>query len=128
MLRPAHGPDQTHVVHGGVLGDCAARGPRNGADNLARDVAACRAPACADLTDGHLRWLRAGAGKSAACKHDLSCYSLRGSSPRPMAHKTIALTTELREHLLPRGQQVDMCTWLLGTLLCRARRLDVHCV
>ena len=24
-------------------------------------------------------------------------YSLRGSSPRPMAHKTIALTTELRE-------------------------------
>ena len=25
-------------------------------------------------------------------------YSLRGSNPRPMAHKTIALTTELREH------------------------------
>ena len=24
-------------------------------------------------------------------------YSMRGSSPRPMAHKTIALTTELRE-------------------------------
>ena len=24
-------------------------------------------------------------------------YSLRGSNPRPMAHKTIALTTELRE-------------------------------
>ena len=45
-----------------------------------------------------------------------------------MAHKTIALTTELREHLLPRGQQVDMRAWLLGTLLCRARRLDVHCV
>ena len=26
-------------------------------------------------------------------------YSLRGSNPRPMAHKTIALTTELREHV-----------------------------
>ena len=26
-------------------------------------------------------------------------YSLRGSNPRPMAHKTIALTTELREQL-----------------------------
>ena len=26
-------------------------------------------------------------------------YSLRGSNPRPMAHKTIALTTELRERL-----------------------------
>jgi hypothetical protein len=26
-------------------------------------------------------------------------YSLRGSNPRPMAHKTIALTTELREPL-----------------------------
>ena len=26
-------------------------------------------------------------------------YSLRGSSPRPMAHKTIALTTELRVSL-----------------------------
>ena len=26
-------------------------------------------------------------------------YSLWGSNPRPMAHKTIALTTELREHL-----------------------------
>ena len=26
-------------------------------------------------------------------------YSLRGSNPRPMAHKTIALTTELRELL-----------------------------
>ena len=25
-------------------------------------------------------------------------YSLRGSNPRPMAHETIALTTELREH------------------------------
>ena len=73
MLRPAHGPDQTHAVHGGVLGDCAARGPRNGADNLAQDVAARRAPpACADLTDGHLQWPRAGAGKSATCKRDLS--------------------------------------------------------
>ena len=28
-------------------------------------------------------------------------YSLRGSNPRPMAHKTIALTTELREPLAP---------------------------
>jgi hypothetical protein len=27
-------------------------------------------------------------------------YSLRGSNPRPMAHKTIALTTELRELLM----------------------------
>ena len=27
-----------------------------------------------------------------------STYSLWGSNPRPMAHKTIALTTELREH------------------------------
>ena len=30
-------------------------------------------------------------------KHALRKYSLRGSNPRPMAHKTIALTTELRE-------------------------------
>ena len=28
-----------------------------------------------------------------------SSYSLWGSNPRPMAHKTIALTTELRELL-----------------------------
>ena len=34
-----------------------------------------------------------------ACSTLISSYSLRGSSPRPMAHKTIALTTELREHL-----------------------------
>ena len=27
----------------------------------------------------------------------MATYSLRGSNPRPMAHKTIALTTELRE-------------------------------
>ena len=31
-------------------------------------------------------------------------YSLRGSSPRPMAHKTIALTTELRELALNGGK------------------------
>ena len=97
MLWPARAPDQTHEVHGGVLGHCAARGPRNGADNLAQDVAACRAPACAHHTDGQLRRPRAGAGRSAARRHDLSSYSLRGSSLRPMAHKTIALTTELRE-------------------------------
>ena len=30
-------------------------------------------------------------------KHALRKYSLWGSNPRPMAHKTIALTTELRE-------------------------------
>jgi hypothetical protein len=30
----------------------------------------------------------------------LAMYSLWGSNPRPMAHKTIALTTELREHCL----------------------------
>ena len=29
----------------------------------------------------------------------IGMYSLRGSSPRPMAHKTITLTTELRELL-----------------------------
>ena len=29
-----------------------------------------------------------------------SKYSLRGSNPRPMAHKTIALTTELREQFI----------------------------
>ena len=34
-------------------------------------------------------------------------YSLRGSNPRPMAHKTIALTTELREHFN------SITTWLL---------------
>ena len=28
---------------------------------------------------------------------DFKTYSLWGSNPRPMAHKTIALTTELRE-------------------------------
>ena len=27
----------------------------------------------------------------------MTTYSLWGSNPRPMAHKTIALTTELRE-------------------------------
>ena len=41
----------------------------------------------------------------AALAQVLPCtYSLRGSSPRPMAHKTIALTTELREPLyIPRS-------------------------
>ena len=33
-----------------------------------------------------------------ARKDQIFPYSLRGSNPRPMAHKTIALTTELREH------------------------------
>ena len=32
-----------------------------------------------------------------------SKYSLWGSNPRPMAHKTIALTTELRERSIPTG-------------------------
>ena len=35
-------------------------------------------------------------------------YSLWGSNPRPMAHKTIALTTELREPLPARSK----CKWL----------------
>ena len=38
----------------------------------------------------------------------LDKYSLWGSNPRPMAHKTIALTTELREHLL------CMCGFLIA--------------
>ena len=33
----------------------------------------------------------------ASCVHAAEQYSLWGSNPRPMAHKTIALTTELRE-------------------------------
>ena len=39
------------------------------------------------------RWVRTNARTH---KHAHN-YSLRGSNPRPMAHKTIALTTELRE-------------------------------
>ena len=35
-------------------------------------------------------------GNRAKCKSTLT-YALRGSNPRPMAHRTIALTTELRE-------------------------------
>ena len=34
-------------------------------------------------------------------------YSLWGSNPRPMAHKTIALTTELRERCTERRRSVD---------------------
>ena len=37
-----------------------------------------------------------GKSKGAACEEENE-YSLWGSNPRPMAHKTIALTTELRE-------------------------------
>ena len=50
-------------------------------------------------------WMRPGQhaapGWTAVGRYGLSSYSLRGSNPRPMAHKTIALTTELREHLTP---------------------------
>ena len=42
------------------------------------------------------RFLRPQAS-SAMNQNRRNKYSLRGSSPRPMAHKTIALTTELRE-------------------------------
>ena len=40
-----------------------------------------------------------GRGQIVSCYgvQKLGTYSLRGLSPRPMAHKTIALTTELRE-------------------------------
>ena len=47
--------------------------------------------------------LRSQTGAVAAAMRDVrgaqpcAIYSLRGSNPRPMAHKTIALTTELRE-------------------------------
>ena len=34
-------------------------------------------------------------------------YSLRGSNPRPMAHKTIAITTELRELLMVHPAQQE---------------------
>ena len=43
----------------------------------------------------------------------MTTYSLWGSNPRPMAHKTIALTTELRELLQPRGHCNTMKTDLL---------------
>ena len=45
-----------------------------------------------------------------------------------MAHKTIALTTELKEQVLACGQQVDMRARPLGTLLCKTPRLGAHCV
>ena len=49
-------------------------------------------------------------------------YSLWGSNPRPMAHKTIALTTELREHCIPvdsnmkhtRILSFDVCLTVIG--------------
>ena len=44
-------------------------------------------------------------------------YSLRGSNPRPMAHKTIALTTELREHVPSVPRQMRH-----ADLLARSRR------
>ena len=37
-------------------------------------------------------------------------YSLRGSNPRPMAHKTIALTTELRERSATRDASSQAAT------------------
>ena len=52
-----------------------------------------------------------GKPKGAACEEENE-YSLWGSSPRPMAHKTIALTTELREPCC-RG----------GSLLWKARKV-----
>ena len=53
----------------------------------------------------------------AALAQVLPCiYSLRGSSPRPMAHKTIALTTELREPLhIPRSP-LQIVMHQLGTV------------
>ena len=54
------------------------------------------------------RTVSSGSGRDAleaALAQVVPCtYSLRGSSKRPMAHKTIALTTELREPLhIPRS-------------------------
>ena len=48
--------------------------------------------------------------------HTLRKYSLRGSNPRPVAHKTIALTTELREPLPARSK----CKWSLRSYTFRA--------
>ena len=127
-----------HAAAGAPTGS-DARGARSGPRPLrcAWALERCRSPCsgCGGVPGTSLRrpcrWAatrgRASAGRSAR-KHNISGYSLRVSSPRPMAHKTIALTTELREHLLPRGQQVDMRAWLLGTLLCKTPRLGVHSV
>ena len=52
------------------------------------------APVCFSLSSSGM--LRRGAEQCCDVVNML-IYSLRGSNPRPMAHKTIALTTELKE-------------------------------
>ena len=49
-----------------------------------------RGPLVSPMADARKRYCRTFGG----------CCSLRGSNPRPLAHKTSALTTELRERLL----------------------------
>ena len=58
--------------------------------------------------------------------------SLRGSSPRPRAHKTIALTTELREPFRERGVLQPTAAWpsyIFGLRVrCVCRRSCSLCV
>ena len=61
------------------------------------------APVCFSLSFSGM--LRRGAEQCCDVVNML-IYSLRGSNPRPMAHKTIALTTELREPWC-KGASVD---------------------
>jgi hypothetical protein len=52
-------------------------------------------------------------------KHDLRECSLRGSSPRPMAHRTIALTTELKEPAISVVTKVQL-TLTIRPGVCRS--------
>ena len=58
-------------------------------------------------------------------------YSLWGSNPRPMAHKTIALTTELREltmvHHHPRMALQHHSCVIFKTLRCPSRNMGRIC-
>ena len=102
MLQQGRGPDQTRSQCTARSSAAAPRvGPGTVQITLLRMWRRARHHPAQTLQMGSGQRRARVPGKSAACKHDLSSYSLRGSSPRPMAHKTIALTTELREHLKP---------------------------
>jgi hypothetical protein len=90
----------------------AWKSPTRSRDNF-KHALLTTALACARTSSTHCR-IKKRAVHMLSCKCQLSVqwvwyrvgarskriyiYSLWGSNPRPMAHKTIALTTELREH------------------------------
>ena len=80
--------------HGGPCAQGRMSHPPTVANSLLASSRLCkcvvRGPLVSPMADARKRYCRTFGG----------CCSLRGSNPRPLAHKTSALTTELRERLL----------------------------